>query len=169
MLYLLHFMKYLPLCMYVCKYNFSRLGHWAAYTILGHSRLGLLSEREREPWCALPRQPHDAAQNCRKNLTGPILSYLTEPCNSIKTTWQICSMVFLFSRTYPHRLESKNTLKSIFDNIPDMPLMFYFMKIAKFCLIWFSLKTSQTQYNYRPSVEHALDAFSGRLREDKLL
>ena len=35
-------------------------------------------EREREPRCALPRQPHDAAQSCRKNLTETISSYLTK-------------------------------------------------------------------------------------------
>ena len=60
--------------LYVCKYNFSRPGHWPVYTDLGHSRLCLLSERGRESRCALPRQPHDAAQSCRKNSTEPIPS-----------------------------------------------------------------------------------------------
>ena len=31
-------------------------------------------ERGRESQCALPRQPHDAAQSCRKNSTEPIPS-----------------------------------------------------------------------------------------------
>ena len=61
--------------LYVCKYHFSWLGHWAVYTDLGYYRLGLLSERGRESQCALPRQPHDAAQSCRKNSTEPIPSW----------------------------------------------------------------------------------------------
>ena len=32
--------------LYVSKYNFSRLGHWTTYNVLGLSRLGLLSEWE---------------------------------------------------------------------------------------------------------------------------
>ena len=36
-------------------------------------------QRERDPWCALPQQPNNAAQSCRKKLTGLIQSYLTEP------------------------------------------------------------------------------------------